>query len=205
MRHCSPGSLLYRRVGKHAGRGTPRTPYPQEPMVGQMSLHEQSVGATDEWYTPPYVFEALGCDFDLDVASPGWAVAPWIPTARLYISAGLEKSWHGFIWMNPPFGGRNGLVPWLEKFVEHGSGICLVPDRTSAPWWQWIAARVDLILFVAGKIKFIGIDGQPGRSPAQGTCLMAIGERGCLALHTAAQRGLGLLQSKPLPPGPGAA
>jgi hypothetical protein len=36
-----------------------------------MALHEQCVGATDEWYTPPYIFEALGCTFDVDVASPG--------------------------------------------------------------------------------------------------------------------------------------
>ena len=42
-----------------------------------MALHEQSVGATDEWYTPPHVFEAMGCEFDLDVASPGQAVTPW--------------------------------------------------------------------------------------------------------------------------------
>ena len=44
-----------------------------------MALHEQSVGATDEWYTPPRVFDALGCSFDLDVASPGQEVTPGIP------------------------------------------------------------------------------------------------------------------------------
>jgi hypothetical protein len=26
-----------------------------------MALHEQSVGATSEWYTPRYIFTALGC------------------------------------------------------------------------------------------------------------------------------------------------
>lgn len=41
-----------------------------------MSLHEQSVGATDEWYTPPYVFDAMDSVFDLDVASPGHEVTP---------------------------------------------------------------------------------------------------------------------------------
>jgi hypothetical protein len=29
-----------------------------------MALHEQCTGATDEWYTPPHVFDALGCSFD---------------------------------------------------------------------------------------------------------------------------------------------
>lgn len=35
-----------------------------------MALHEQSVGITDEWYTPPHAFRALGASFDIDVASP---------------------------------------------------------------------------------------------------------------------------------------
>jgi hypothetical protein len=36
-----------------------------------MALHELSVGATDEWYTPRCIFTVLGCTFDVDVASPG--------------------------------------------------------------------------------------------------------------------------------------
>ena len=122
-----------------------------------MALHEQCVGATDEWYTPPYVFEAMSCSFDTDVASPGKDVTPWIPARSVITEDSLEKYlWVGFIWMNPPFGGRNGLVPWLEKFVRHANGVCLVPDRTSAPWWQQFVRLMDLTLFVDGKIKFIG-------------------------------------------------
>ena len=97
-----------------------------------MALHEQCVGATDEWYTPSYVFNALGCSFDIDVASPGTPV-PWIPAHRFICKNSLTEKWQGFIWMNPPFGGRNGIVPWLKKFVDHANGICLFPDRTSAP------------------------------------------------------------------------
>ena len=50
-----------------------------------MALHEQSVGATSEWYTPRYIFTALGCTFDVDVASPGQGVTPWIP-AKVFIT-----------------------------------------------------------------------------------------------------------------------
>lgn len=158
-----------------------------------MALHEQCVGATDEWYTPPHVFEALGCTFDMDVASPGKAVTPWIPATYFVRTDSLEYTWRGFIWMNAPFGGRNGLVPWLEKFFQHSNGIALVPDRTSAPWWQRFAPMADSILFVAPKLKFIGADGKPGASPAQGTCLMAAGERAVDALNMAQSRGLGLI------------
>lgn len=164
-----------------------------------MALHEQSVGATDEWYTPPHVFEALGCSFDMDVASPGQHATPWIPAKEFITHNSLTQPWKGFIWMNPPFGGRNGLVPWLAQFFIHGNGIALTPDRTSAPWWQDYAPMADSILFVAPKLKFIGPDGKPGKSPAQGTCLMAAGERAVDALNLARSRGLGLL-AHPSPP-----
>jgi DNA N-6-adenine-methyltransferase Dam len=158
-----------------------------------MALHEQSVGATDEWYTPPYIFNALRCSFDLDVASPGRDKVPWIPAVERFTEHGLGRPWHGFVWMNPPFGGRNGLVPWLEKFRDHGNGICLVPDRTSAPWWQSWARTMELVLFVAPKIKFIGADGKPGASPAQGTCLGGLGQGAREPLWRAAADGLGVL------------
>jgi hypothetical protein len=158
-----------------------------------MALHEQCVGATDEWYTPPHVFDALGCLFDTDVASPGRSGTPWIPAQTFITACSLTAEWRGFVWMNPPFGARNGLVPWLEKFIRHGDGICLVPDRTSAPWWQAQAPRMDLILFAAPKIQFIGSNGRPGTSPAQGTCLGGIGRRAHEPLRRAAAKGLGVL------------
>ena len=84
-------------------------------------------------------------------------------------------------------------MPWLTKFFEHGNGICLTPDRTSAPWWQQFAPRADLILFVSPKIKFVGPDGNEGRSPAQGTCLIGIGPRSQEPLYRAAAHGLGIV------------
>lgn len=158
-----------------------------------MALHEQCVGKTDEWYTPPHVFNALGCSFDMDVASPGKSVTPWIPAVEFIESGSLDREWRGFVWMNPPFGGRGALDPWLVKFVCHGNGVCLVPDRTSAPWWQAHTPKMAAVLFVARKIKFIGADGKLGTSPAQGTCLMALGPRGIEALYRAEARDLGYL------------
>lgn len=161
-----------------------------------MALHEQCVGATDEWYTPREVFAALGCSFDLDVSSPGKHITDWIPAFEVITAGSLEKPWRGFVWMNPPFGGRNGLVPWLKKFVEHGNGIALVPDRTSAPWWQQFAPHMDLSFYVNGKIKFIdGRTMQPGTSPAQGTTLWSIGPHGADALFRAQDKGFGIAQT----------
>lgn len=161
-----------------------------------MALHEQCVGKTDEWYTPPHVFDALGREFDLDVASPGLCHVPWIPTRRAHICNSLMKEWVGFVWMNPPFGARNGLVPWLSRFFQHANGIALVPDRTSAPWWQSFAPRADAVLFVSRKIKFIGANGKPGGSPAQGTCLFSAGAEATRVLHQAERTGLGLVMKR---------
>lgn len=153
-----------------------------------------SPGQSAEWYTPKYIFDALGCEFDLDVASPHLR---WHVPAKVWIDAeedGLKLApfWTGFVWMNPPFGGRNGLEPWLDAFFAHGDGIALTPDRTSAPWFRKAWLRSDAVLFTP-KVRFIRPDGTLGVSPSNGTALMAAGDRGVQALERAAGAGLGIL------------
>lgn len=150
----------------------------------------EALGKTDEWYTPPEVFTALACTFDLDVAGAHKAN---VPAHCAIYSDSLSAQWKGFVWMNPPFGGRNGCAPWLQKFIQHGNGIALVPDRTSAPWFQDAFPAMDAVLFTRGKIKFVRPDGTRGNSPGNGTALMAIGLRGETALMRAASVGFGLL------------
>lgn len=145
-----------------------------------------SVGATDEWYTPRYIFDALQVDFDMDVAAPVGGPRH-VPTSR-YVTKdrdGLTEIWNGFVWMNPPFGGRNGLVPWLDRFFAHGNGIALTPDRTSAPWWQDAAQRADAMLLIRGKTRFERPDGSVGKSPGDGVTLWASGPRAVAAIKRA--------------------
>lgn len=155
----------------------------------------ETLGASDEWYTPKYIFDALDCVFDLDVASPfqrkDVPCKVWLDQEDDGLK--LAPFWTGFVWMNPPFGGRNGLEPWLDAFFRHGNGVALTPDRSSAPWWQKAARSADAILFVSGKIKFIRPDGSIGGSPSTGTTLFASGDQGVQALISAAKNGLGLL------------
>lgn len=149
----------------------------------------EATGKTDEWYTPPEVFEALGCQFDLDVAG---AATARVPAQGAIFSDSLQQVWQGFVWMNPPYGGRNSLGPWLDKFIAHGNGIALVPDRTSAPWFQDAFSRMDAVLFTR-KLKFVRPDGTTGNSPSNGSALMAIGHHGVGALHRAAGVSFGIL------------
>lgn len=154
----------------------------------------ESNGASDEWWTPKYIFDALGETFDTDVAAP-YGGAPHVPTRAHICQHSLEKVWRGFCWCNPPFGGRNGIVPWLDKFFRHGRGIALTPDRTSATWWQDAARKADATLFIHGKVKFERPDGSVGKAPSNGTTLFAAGPRGVTALRRAAPT-LGILMEK---------
>lgn len=151
--------------------------------------HWESAGKSNDWYTPPEVFVALGCVFDLDVAG---APKANVPARGAIFSDSLTAQWQGFIWMNPPFGGRNAIVSWLDRFIAHGNGIALTPDRTSAPWFQEALPYMDGVLFTP-KLKFIRPDGTRGESPSNGIALMAMGWQGCAALHRAAGKGLGVL------------
>lgn len=156
-----------------------------------MSAWEES-GKSDDWFTPKYVFDALDIEFDLDVTAPQNG-APHVPCRQHYFENALREQWTGFIWMNPPFGKRNGIKPWLDRFFNHSSGVALVPDRTSAPWFQEAANKASLILFVSPKIKFERPDGTIGGSPGCGTALMSVGSRGDQALINARRAKLGWL------------
>ncbi len=156
---------------------------------------------SDDWYTPKYIFDALGVTFDLDVAAP--IEGPRYVPARTFITErtdGLHANWQGymgidhapFVWMNPPYGHQRTKRNWLQKFVENQNGIALMPDRTSAPWFQEFVPHMDMLLFTNGKIKFERPDGSIGEQPGNGTCLMAIGTEGTIALRNADRAGLGL-------------
>lgn len=157
-----------------------------------MNRHfEPTVGASDEWYTPRYIFDALGTTFDLDVAAPADLSHVTTPASTFIHANSLDVPWFGFVWMNPPFGGRNGLLPWLQKWAEHGNGIALTPDRSSAQWWQYAAHESTSLLQVVGKVKFVRPDGSVGDKPTNGTTLFAIGHQADAALERAASNGLG--------------
>lgn len=153
-------------------------------------------GKSDEWHTPRYIFDALSCHFSLDVAAPKDGPRH-VPCTKWIHERSLETPWWGFVWMNPPFGGRNTLVPWLNKFIDHGSGIALVPDRTSAPWFPAAARHMDAILFLSPKVNFERNDGSLGKSPSNGTALLGIGPDAQQYLRRAKELGTLLVPYSP--------
>ncbi|WP_051626136.1 DNA N-6-adenine-methyltransferase [Kozakia baliensis] len=133
--------------------------------------------------------------FDLDPCQPeqGRAFLS-VPADNFYTQAddGLTQPWFGCVWLNPPFGGRNGVIPWLEKFVQHGDGIALVNALTSSGWFHRFAPNMDALLFPKGKTKFVKPDGTRGMSPANGVVLMSIGPKATSSLMQASRADLGI-------------
>lgn len=160
-----------------------------------MSNWEDS-GKSDEWYTPKYIFDALECRFDMDVAAPVDRTFVTVPTSRFITENSLEMDWDGFVWCNPPFGARNGITPWIDKIQAHRYGILLTPDRTSAPWWKIAATGSHGVLFLSKKVKFIRPDGSVGKAPSTGTCLFGHGMKGVDHLKIAEKKGLGVFYKR---------
>ena len=150
-----------------------------------MAEHEPSVGKTSEWYTPRYIFEALGLTFDLDPASAGRG-RDCVPARKIYTKEddGLHQSWHGLVFLNPPFGGRNGHVPWLVKFFDHGNGIAICRAYTSSAWFhEHVVPWAELLCFPRGKTKFIRPDGSVGKAPGHGVVVIGMGAVATTALR----------------------
>ena len=139
--------------------------------------HENTVNKTVEWYTPKYIFDALGLAFDIDVCSPGLDVVPWIPAKRCYTAAddGLASLWEGKVWMNPPYGKETPI--WLKKLANHGNGVALLFSRTDTKWFHDYISTAGAVCFLRGRINFInGLDFSSGKAPGAGSILIGYGE-----------------------------
>ena len=110
--------------------------------MSQLFSVEQSERTSDDYLTPRWVFDTLGIEFDLDVASPPWDTH--VPAKRKYTKAddGLTAPWEGRVWMNPPY---SEPKPWVERFIEHGNGISWLPFAKSA-WFDRLWATAEGIV-----------------------------------------------------------
>lgn len=145
--------------------------------------HDSVKNASVDWYTPPWIFEKLGVEFDLDPCQPPEGV-PWIPAKKRYsiVDDGLAQPWEGRVWLNPPYGKHT--PDWLEKMDAHRNGIALVFARTDCKWFHGPVVKSDAILFLKGRVKFVdglGVTGNAGAG--SGSMLVAWGVDNVRALE----------------------
>jgi hypothetical protein len=112
---------------------------------------------SDECYTPASLFEVLGIRFDLDPASCPRELSA-VPADRIYTveDDGLAQPWFGRVWLNPPF---SKPTPWVDRFLEHGHGIALLPGSHGAIWCSRIWNEADGIAKWTGDPRFNRADG----------------------------------------------
>ena len=111
----------------------------------------QTGNTSDDYWTPKWVFDALGLEFDLDVACPPDG-PPHTPAKAWYTQEtnGLTSPWWGRVWMNPPYSKSS---PWVRKFIEHGNGVCLVPMAKSQ-WFNELWDKADGLTPMPSNMKF---------------------------------------------------
>jgi hypothetical protein len=129
---------------------------------------------TNDYYTPKWLFDAMGLEFDIDVAAPVHGI-PWIPAKRWFSQAddGLAQEWGGaLVWMNPPF---SNARPWVDKFIENGNGLALVPASKSK-WFNQLWDVCDAVAANATPFRFVRPDGKLQTISFQ-TFLFALGDR----------------------------
>lgn len=135
------------------------------------SMPEQKPGRSkQDWQTPESFVKAvearLGSRFVWDLA----ASHDNCVTAQFFDEEmdALTRSWQGlrdcddpnhWLWLNPPYA---DISPWVEKCATEsarGAHIaCLVPASVGANWWRdWVVPH-GYILFLNGRLTFVGAD-----------------------------------------------
>jgi hypothetical protein len=106
-----------------------------------------------DYYTPQWIFDGLGLEFDTDPAQPIGGI-PWIPVKKYFtiLDDGLAQKWTGRVWLNPPF---SNPTPWVEKFIQHGNGVLLAPTSGNGKWLNTIFNLADAVLLLPPSIKFM--------------------------------------------------
>jgi len=135
----------------------------------------ENVLDSDDWYTPAWIFDGMGVDFDLDVAAPDGGAAN-VPADRFYTVAddGLLQPWTGNVWCNPPY---SAPTAWCRKWATHEPGGCLLVRAdlsTGGPFTAWSAAQA--VYVPAKRLQFVSGVGKPSGSVNFSTVLLARGD-----------------------------
>jgi phage N-6-adenine-methyltransferase len=152
--------------------------------------HESSNNKSVDWYTPKWIFDAMGVRFDLDPCQPEGGLS-WIPADKFYTikDNGLTSPWTGRVWLNPPYG--RDTQEWLAKMHQYRNGIALVFARTDCKWFHDYVSKSDAILFLSGRIHFVdGLQVTAGNGPGSGSMLIAWGQENVEALRKISSKGM---------------
>lgn len=133
---------------------------------------------SDDYYTPKWVFDALGLEFDTDPAQPIGGCS-WIPVKRYYtiLDDGLAQEWVGRVWCNPPYS-KPG--EWVDKWLHHSNGVMLI-NLAKSKWFDRMWKEAEGIALLPYNMKFVTPSGYE-KGIFMPTALFAMGAENVAAL-----------------------
>lgn len=127
----------------------------------------------NDWYTPEKYIEAsrlvMG-SIDIDPATS--ELAQQTVKATTYYTQetnGLDKSWSGNVWMNPPYS-----MPEIQQFIDKLTNedvdqwVVLTNNSSDTGWFHKLLSECDIVCFTKGRINFVDQTGTQGMATRQG-------------------------------------
>lgn len=136
---------------------------------------------SDVVFTPQWIFDRLGLEFDLDPAHPPHPT--YVPTKHYYTEKddGLAQEWFGLVWLNPPY---SKPEEWVRRWLEHGNGFLLVPFSKSKWCYDLFQSEARLwFINIAGNPNFVFEKNGQKHGIFMPTALWAIGDVAVRALE----------------------
>ena len=113
-----------------------------------------------DWETPQFLFDALHKEFGFEVDVCAKAENAKCKDFFTEADDGLNQTWRGVCWMNPPYG--RGIEAWMQKAFESSFEgalvVCLIPARPDTRWWHKYVNRATEVRFLRGRLKFVGAE-----------------------------------------------
>lgn len=148
----------------------------------QKRPHVAFNSGNNEWYTPKEIIDAARLTMGhIDVDPASNEIAQKIVNAETYYTAetnGLDKTWNGNVWLNPPYA-SDLIGKFADKLVTERANfrqaVVLVNNATETEWFRKIVSVSAAVCFPKGRVKFYMPDGRTG-APLQGQAIIYIGD-----------------------------
>jgi phage N-6-adenine-methyltransferase len=135
------------------------------------------VSKRTDWQTPPALFLPLHLQvvFKVDAAADqsNHLLPVWYGPGGTAEDALGVADWLSPAFCNPPYG--SDIERWLDKFIEQVNRghevVALLPARVDTRWWfEKVVQHAD-IMFLVGRVPFIGPDRLKPSQPDHGSTL----------------------------------
>ena len=154
---------------------------------GAMDVRILPTTGSNEWYTPEPYIEAVHQLFGgIDVDPASNHLANEVVRAKVYYSKtddGLNRSWPGRVFLNPPYRGENGAGSqgmWTSRLLwqyQDGTTIEAVLLVCASTECKWFHPLWDYpICFTDHRIRFYGPGGTAGQ-PTHGSAFVYLGHQ----------------------------